>query len=35
MFVITLGPGNVDLAIPATMVLAATISIKTMDGDRR
>ena len=33
MFVITLGPGNVDLAIPATMVLAATISIKTMDGD--
>jgi ribose transport system permease protein len=33
MFVITLGPGNVDLAIPATMVLAATVSIKTMDGD--
>lgn len=33
MFVITLGPGNVDLSIPATMVLAATISIKTMDGD--
>ena len=33
MFVITLGPGNVDLTIPATMVLAATISIKTMDGD--
>jgi ribose transport system permease protein len=33
MYVITLGPGNVDLAIPATMVLAATISIKTMDGD--
>jgi ribose transport system permease protein len=33
MFVITLGPGNVDLSIPSTMVLAATISIKTMDGD--
>lgn len=33
MFVITLGPGNVDLSIPGTMVLAATISIKTMDGD--
>ena len=33
MFVITLGPGNVDLSIPATMVLAATVSIKTMDGD--
>jgi ribose transport system permease protein len=33
MFVITLGPGNVDLAIPATMVLAATVAIKTMDGD--
>jgi ribose transport system permease protein len=33
MFVITLGPGNVDLAIPSTMVLAATVSIKTMDGD--
>jgi ribose transport system permease protein len=33
MYVITLGPGNVDLSIPATMVLAATISIKTMDGD--
>ena len=33
MFVITLGPGNVDLSIPSTMVLAATVSIKTMDGD--
>jgi ribose transport system permease protein len=33
MYVITLGPGNVDLSIPSTMVLAATISIKTMDGD--
>jgi len=33
MFVITLGPGNVDLSIPGTMVLAATVAIKTMDGD--
>jgi ribose transport system permease protein len=33
MLVITLGPGNVDLSIPATMVLAATVSIKAMDGD--
>jgi ribose transport system permease protein len=33
MFVITLGPGNVDLSIPTTMVLSGTIAIKTMDGD--
>jgi len=33
MFVITLGPGNVDLSIPTTMVLAGTVAIKTMDGD--
>ena len=33
MFVITLGPGNVDLSIPATMTLAATVAMKTMDGD--
>ena len=33
MFVITLGPGNVDLSIPGTMVLAATVAIKTMAGD--
>lgn len=32
MFVITLGPGNVDLSIPATMVLAGTIALKAMDG---
>ncbi|MEM7445183.1 MAG: ABC transporter permease [Pseudomonadota bacterium] len=32
MFVITLGPGNVDLSIPATMTLAGTIAMKTMDG---
>lgn len=33
MFVITLGPGNVDLSIPATMTLAATVAMKTMDGN--
>jgi ribose transport system permease protein len=32
MFVITLGPGNVDLSIPATMTLAGTVSLKVMDG---
>lgn len=32
MFVITLGPGNVDLSIPAVMTLAGTISLKLMDG---
>lgn len=32
MFVITLGPGNIDLAVPATMTLAATIALKYMDG---
>ena len=31
MFVITLGPGNVDLSIPATMTLAGTLSLKLMD----
>jgi ribose transport system permease protein len=31
MFVITLGPGNVDLSIPATMTLAGTVSMKIMD----
>ncbi|PHP65788.1 ABC transporter permease [Zhengella mangrovi] len=30
MLVITLGPGNVDLSIPATMTLAATLALKTM-----
>lgn len=30
MLVITLGPGNVDLSIPATMTLAATLSLKVM-----
>nr|WP_265519614.1 ABC transporter permease [Nitratireductor luteus] len=33
MFVITLGPGNVDLSIPATMTLAGTLSLKFMGGD--
>src|SRR5690606_1222684 len=31
MFVITLGPGNIDLSVPATMTLAATIALKLMD----
>ncbi|MDO5642242.1 MAG: ABC transporter permease [Paracoccus sp. (in: a-proteobacteria)] len=30
MLVITMGPGNVDLSIPATMTLAATLSLKLM-----
>ncbi len=34
MFVITLGPGNIDLAVPATMTLAGTVALKYMDtGD--
>jgi ribose transport system permease protein len=33
MFVVTLGPGNVDLSIPATMTLAGTVAMKAMDGD--
>ncbi len=33
MFVITLGPGNVDLSIPATMTLAGTLALKAMAGD--
>ena len=32
MFVITLGPGNVDLSIPATMTLAGTVALKAMNG---
>lgn len=32
MLVITLGPGNTDLSIPATMTLAATLSLKLMTG---
>jgi ribose transport system permease protein len=30
MFVITLGPGNIDLSVPATMTLAGTVSLKLM-----
>nr|WP_306265607.1 ABC transporter permease [Pararhizobium sp. IMCC3301] len=32
MFVITLGPGNVDLSIPACMTLASTVAMKVMAG---
>lgn len=32
MYVITLGPGNVDLSIPATMTLAGAVSMKLMDS---
>ena len=30
MFVITLGPGNVDLSIPATITLAGSVATKVM-----
>jgi len=30
MFVITLGPGNIDLSVPATMTLAGTVALKLM-----
>ena len=33
MLVITLGPGNIDLAVPATMTLSATVALKFMDTD--
>lgn len=32
MYVITLGPGNVDLSIPATMTFAGAVSMKIMDS---
>jgi ribose transport system permease protein len=32
MYVITLGPGNVDLSIPATMTLAGVVSMKIIDS---
>ncbi len=32
MFVITLGPGNIDLSVPACMTLAGTVAMKAMDG---
>ncbi len=31
MMVITLGPGNIDLSVPATMTLAGTIALKVMN----
>jgi ribose transport system permease protein len=31
MFVITLGPGNIDLCVPATMTLAGTVALKVMN----
>jgi len=31
MFVVTLGPGNVDLSIPATMTLGGTVAMKIMN----
>lgn len=33
MMVITTGPGNVDLSIPATMTLSGVIAMKVMDTD--
>ena len=35
MFVITLGPGNVDLSLPANIGLASAVAMKMMDGDDR
>ncbi len=35
MFVITLGPGNVDLSLPANIGLASAVAMKTMAGDDR
>lgn len=32
MLVITLGPGNVDLSVPATITLSGTVALKVMDG---
>lgn len=33
MFVITLGPGNVDLSIPSTIGLASAVAMKVMSGE--
>ncbi len=33
MFVISLGPGNIDLSIPATMTLSGTVALKLMETD--
>ena len=35
MFVVTLGPGNVDLSLPANIGLASAVAMKTMGGDDR
>ncbi len=35
MFVITLGPGNIDLSLPANIGLASAVAMKTMNGDDR
>ena len=35
MFVITLGPGNIDLSLPANIGLASAVAMKTMGGDDR
>jgi ribose transport system permease protein len=32
MFVVTLGPGNVDLSLPANIGLASAVAMKIMDG---
>jgi ribose transport system permease protein len=32
MFVITTGPGNIDLSIPATIALSGAVTMKIMDG---
>ncbi len=33
MFVVSLGPGNVDLSLPANIGLASAVAMKTMAGD--
>jgi ribose transport system permease protein len=33
MFVVTLGPGNVDLSLPANIGLASAVAMKVMDGN--
>src|ERR1700692_3481595 len=33
MFVISLGPGNVDLSLPANIGLASAVAMKVMAGD--
>ena len=33
MFVITTGPGNIDLSIPATIALAGAVAMRVMNGD--